>query len=161
MILLAHLLFGAAIGHIVKNMPGYPLGLIILAFLSHYFLDMFPHIEYNIENIEKKQWRRALPQFLAVGLDFLMGVLLIFIFSNPSTISERSIIYVCAFFAILPDGLTILNDFLPNKILETHNNFHQKIIHFLKNKKISNFWRIASQAIVVIISSSALLSSFF
>ena len=51
MILLVHLLFGAAVGSSVKNLPI----AIILAFLGHYFLDLFPHIEYPIENIRKKQ----------------------------------------------------------------------------------------------------------
>ena len=28
---------------------------IVLAFLSHYFLDIFPHVEYSIENIKKNR----------------------------------------------------------------------------------------------------------
>ncbi|TSC94652.1 MAG: Uncharacterized protein CEN87_373 [Parcubacteria group bacterium Licking1014_1] len=148
MILLAHLLFGAAIGSIVKNMPL----AIFLAFLSHYFLDIIPHAEYNIENIEKKQWRRTLPQFLGVSLDFLTGVLFILIFSNSSASSGQAIIYVCAFFAIIPDGLYLLNLMLESKVLQNHSNLHQKKIHFLKHKKIPMFWRVFSQMMVIAIS---------
>jgi hypothetical protein len=143
MILLVHLLFGAAIGSVVKNIPL----AIILAFLGHYFLDFIPHIEYHIENTEKKQWQAVLPNILKISLDFLLGTLLILIFSK-----NQPIIYVCAFFAILPDGFTVLNNLIPNRVLEIHRKFHIEKIHFLKDKKISKFWRIISQVIVVIIS---------
>lgn len=147
MILIVHLLFGAAIGSVIKNMPGYPLGPIVLAFLSHYFLDLFPHVEYDIKNIEKKQWKKALPQFLSVLLDFLIGALLILILSN-----NQPIIYICALAAIIPDGLSILNSMFKSRALQTHDGFHHGKIHFLKYKKISKFWRIANQVLVVIIS---------
>jgi len=179
MILLVHLLFGAAIGYAVKNIPL----AIILAFLSHYFLDFFPHIEYPVENIEKKQWHKILPDALKVFLDFCSGILLIWVFSNPSAGSGQAIIYICALVAILPDGFTVLNYIMPrsgnlaskgflatlNKILEFHNKIHHQIIHFLRDNpsagastelsrtssgkiKISRFWRIASQVIIVAIS---------
>lgn len=167
MILLVHLLFGAAIGSVIKNVPL----AIILAFLSHYFLDILPHIEYPIKNIEGKQWRKAMPDILRVILDFCIGILLIAIFSNPSTNSEQFVIYACAFLAILPDGFNVLNNLLQNKVLEIHNKLHQKI-HFFKIhpvkyreavilpkvklfdrvKKISSFWRISTQVAVVLIS---------
>ena len=142
MILLVHLLFGAAIGSAVKNIPL----AIILAFLSHYFLDLLPHIEYPIENITNKQWQKAAPDILKVILDFSLGILLIIIFSK-----NYPIIYVCAFFAILPDGLSFLESASKNKILREHNVFHHEKIHFLKYKKISNFWRISTQVATVLI----------
>ena len=75
MILLVHILFGAVIGSAIKNIPL----AIVLAFLSHHFLDLLPHIEYPIKNIEKKQWRKAMPDILKVILDFSLGILLILI----------------------------------------------------------------------------------
>jgi len=147
MILTAHLLFGALIGKKISN----PFLAIVLAYFSHYFLDVFPHVEYDIENIKKNQWRKSAPDILRVSLDFLLGILLILIFSQ-----NKPIIYFCGFFAILPDGLTILNYFFPNKILKAHNNFHEKI-HLYKHKKISNFWRVLSQLIIVIISVALLI----
>jgi len=148
MILLVHLLFGAAIGSVVKNIPL----AIVLAFFSHYFWDLFPHIEYSIDGTAEKQWQRRLRIIPKIILDFCVGILLVSIFSNPSTDSGRVIIYICALSAILPDGLIVLNNHWPNRVLEFHNKLHQKT-HFLKQRKISNFWRIASQVAVVIIST--------
>lgn len=135
MILLVHMIFGAAIGFAVKNAPL----AIILAFLSHYFLDFFPHAEYDISG-------KKMTVVLKVAADFSLGILLIFILSGI-----QPIIYICAFFAILPDGLTVLNYIMPNKILSAHYKLHQKI-HFFKDKKISRFWRTASQVIAVVVS---------
>lgn len=142
MILLVHLLSGALIGQIILS----PILAIILAFLSHYFLDFFPHIEYSIDNITKKLWKNSKFDFLRVALDFFTGILFISIFSK-----NYPVIYVCAFFAILPDGLSILNSLINHKALKMHDELHQNKIHFLKNKKISVFWRIFSQIAVVVI----------
>ena len=143
MILLAHLLLGAAIGSKINNIPL----AVILAFLSHYFLDLFPHIEYPIENIKKNQWSKAKKDILKVFIDFSLGILLILFLSK-----NYPLIYFCAFFAILPDGLSLLNSFIKNDFLLKHSKFHQEKIHFLKGKKISVFWRIFTQIISIIIS---------
>jgi len=143
MILLVHLLFGAAIGASIKNI----ILAIILAFLSHYFLDLLPHAEYSVGSIRKSRWNRALPELLKILLDFSLGIVLIFIFSK-----NYPIIYICAFFAILPDGFSVISNHFPNEISAIHNKLHLDKIHFLKNKKISNFWRILTQAAIVIIS---------
>ena len=142
MILLVHLLLGALIGKEVNN----PYLAIPLAFLSHYFLDLLPHIEYPIENITKKQWSKSFPDFIKVFLDIFLGLLLIFLFSK-----NHPIIYVCAFFAILPDGIAFLSYFIKSNFVKKHTFFHSEKIHFLKNKKISIFWRVASQVIVTVI----------
>jgi len=143
MILLVHLLFGAAIGSTVKNIPL----AIVLAFLSHYFLDLIPHIDYPVKSTEKNQWHKILIAFLKVATDICAGILLILIFSK-----NQPIIYICGFAALIPDGLTVLKYLIPNqKILEAHYRLHQKI-HFLEDKKISKFWRITSQVIVALIS---------
>lgn len=143
MILLVHMLFGAGLAAVIKN----PFGAIVLAFVSHYFLDFFPHIEYPIKNIESKKFRKSLPDFLKVFLDFFIGITLIFFFSN-----NQAITYFCAFFAIAPDGLTFLKRFLKNNFLKKHSQFHQQKLHFLRDKKISIFWRVLNQIIVVMVS---------
>ena len=143
MILTPHLLLGVAIASKIEYAPL----AIILAFLSHYLLDLIPHIEYSIDNIEKNQWQKSLPDILRVFLDFSFGILLILIFSN-----NQPIVFVCAFFAILPDGLSLLNYSFSNKILKIYSNIHQGKIHFLKHKKISISWRILSQLLVIFIS---------
>jgi len=144
MILLVHMLLGALIGKEINN----PILAVLLAFLGHYLLDLIPHIEYSISNIKKQLWHKAVPDFVKVFLDIFCGLLLIFIFSK-----NHPIIYVCAFFAILPDGLSLLSRISEFNFFKMHDDFHgEKNIHFLKNKKISNFWKILSQVIVVIIS---------
>jgi len=142
MILLAHMLLGAVVGYYTKNIYL----AIMLALLCHYFLDLFPHIEYDIKNIKEKNWKKSLPDFLRVGLDFLLGLALIFAFSK-----NQPMIYVGAIVAIVPDGLTVLSSVAPNKILSAHDWAHIKKIHFLKYKKISNVWRILTQVAATVI----------
>ena len=139
MILTCHLLAGAAIASKISN----PIWALLLAFLSHYFLDVIPHWQYSIENIRGKQWEKSLFDFLKVFLDILAGILLIFIFSK-----NQPIIYAGAFLAISPDGLTLLGLIFSNKLLEHNDDFHQQKIHFLKYKKIPRFWRIFSQVLI-------------
>ena len=142
MILTPHLLLGAAIASKIEYTPL----AIILAFLSHYLLDILPHIEYPIKNIQNKQWAKSLPDFLRVALDFFSGILIIYFFSG-----WQIIILISALISILPDAFNILNLVFQNKLLKAHNNFHEKI-HCLKNKKISVFWRVLSQVLIVVIS---------
>ncbi len=137
------MLFGAAIANMVSNTPL----AILLALLSHYFLDLFPHIEYNIPNIKQKNWPNSIPDFLKVTLDFSLGLLIIFIFSN-----NQPLIYLAACIAIIPDGLTIITSIFPT-FLATHHKIHTQDIHYLtKKKKISNFWRIYTQAMAIVAS---------
>lgn len=135
MILLVHMLLGSLIGQKIAN----PFLAIILAFLSHYMLDFIPHIEYKIKKV-------------SVILDFICGIVLIFLFSK-----NTFFIYLCAFFAILPDGFSVLNWFVKNKILNKHSKLHQEKLHFLRDKKISIFWRIFSQIFVVFLCLFAFL----
>lgn len=142
MLLACHLLTGAAIAAKIKSVPL----VIFLAFLSHYFLDFLPHRDYSVENTKNRQWEKSLPELLKVFLDFGLGVFLIFIFSE-----KQPIIFIGAFFAVLADGLNFLNLIFPNKILTLHSNFHQKI-HFLKSKKISPFWGVIGQVLVIFVT---------
>ena len=143
MILSAHLLLGAAVASKITYAPL----AIILALLSHYFLDLIPHIEYSINNIKEKQWHKSAPDISRVFLDFLFGMLLVLMFSN-----NQPIIYIGAIIALIPDSLTIISSIFPNKILSAHDKIHTEKIHFLKYKKIPTFWRIFSQVFVIIIS---------
>jgi uncharacterized protein YacL len=149
MILLTHLLVGAVIGSKI----GYFWIAIVLALLSHYLLDSLPHIEYPIENIQNNQWQKTFPEFLTVALDLFLGLLIIFLLSSNSFK-----IYICAFIALIPDGLTFLIFFLKNNVLlKKHSDFHRGKIHFFKNKKISTFWRFLTQIIITLLSIFLLL----
>lgn len=144
MILFCHLLVGAAIAVKIQILP---LAL-IFAFLSHYVLDFIPHWEYSVDNIFKKQWKKAKFDFLKVVLDFGAGILLIVFINHISPICHigyispikpvgliNPVLLACAFFAIIPDGLTLLSLLLPNKILSAHDKFHRDLVHY--HKKIS------------------------
>ena len=150
MILLVHMLFGAAIGASVQNIPL----AIILALLGHYFLDLFPHIEYlagvedSITGIKKTRWQKNVFNILKVFIDFCLGLALIFLFSK-----NQPILYICALVAIIPDGLTVIHSLLPNLGLAPHHNIHSGKIHYLtKQKKFPIFWKIATQVIATVIS---------
>lgn len=147
MILLAHALFGAVIGALVKNIPL----AIALAILSHYLLDFLPHTEYPIKNIQRRQWRKSLPDASKVLLDLLIGFSVISMFANG-----QLVIYACGAVALLPDALTLLYYITQNKILGFHFNLHQKI-HFFQKRKNLRFWRILSQALIIFISVSVLI----
>jgi len=147
MILIVHIIFGAAIGSLLAQNTALAL---LLAFLSHYFLDTMPHRDYPIGNGDlfgkNRQWAKMRPKLLRVALDFLAGILLIVLFSNG-----HPIIYLCGLVAAIPDSFTALKYLFPNKALEVHHKFHQKI-HFLDNKNIPLIWRISTQIFIVILS---------
>ena len=142
MVLTPHLLVGAAIA---TNIRFLPLAL-ALAFLSHYFLDFLPHLEYSIENIQEKRWKSSLPDFLKVFLDISIGAFLVFIISKNFFLAGTG-----GFFAILPDGLIFLGLIFPSKLLTLHDTF-MKRIHFLKDKKISPFWGILCQSLIIAVA---------
>ncbi len=140
MILLAHLLLGAVVGSKVKNLPAAA----VPAPWCHYFVDLIRHTEYSVEHITSRNWKKSLPDFLKVFLDFSAGIMLITLVSN-----RNPFIYACAMIAVIPDMVTLLSLIFPNKILTIHDRFHTDI-HFLANKKISTFWRIFTQVFTVI-----------
>lgn len=150
MILLVHMIFGAAIGSLFYN----PIIAVIAAFFSHYFLDLFPHIEYldSTEELSRQikegRWQRKIADIAKVFFDFLAGLLLVFLFSDNSILA-----YIYAAAAIIPDGLTVINFVFPNKIIAMHHKIHGEKIHFLKyNKKFSKTWRILTQVIAITIA---------
>ncbi len=140
MILFCHILVGALIASKIKFIPL----VLFLAFLSHYLLDFVPHIEYSIENIKEKRWKNSLTDFLKVLLDIFLGILAISLL-----FAGKSIIFIGAFFAILSDFLTLLYFIFPsNRFLISHYILHIKI-HSFKLKKISLFWKISGEFLVV------------
>lgn len=148
MLLICHLLVGAAVAVKIQTAP---LAL-ILAFLSHYLLDFVPHWEYSIDNILESRWRKTKYEFLKVALDFCLGLLLVFIFAKG-----QPIIFASAFLAVLPDGLTLVGLILPNKLLNLHDAFHRKIVHYFKKEqfrknKILVFLGMLSQILISILA---------
>lgn len=118
---------------------------LILAFFSHYLLDLPPQKEYSVENIKEKRWRKSFFDFLEVFSDIALGIALILLFSK-----NTPLIFAAAFSAIVPDGFTILAILFPqNKLLAKHQGIHKAINNVLGNKKIPPFWGIVSQILVI------------
>lgn len=152
MILIPHLVIGAAIA---IKIPYLPLA-IALAFLSHYFLDFFPHTEYSIENLRQKQWRKIKSEIAKIIIDFIIGLMLIFLMQQLTN-ANLLLILAAAFFTILPDILIVLYLIFPkNIVLQKHFSLHQKT-HFLKNKEFPNYWGILFQIAFVILGFVVLL----
>lgn len=147
MIITCHLLFGAAIAQKTQN-PA--LGL-FFAFLSHFLLDFIPHQEYGV-NFKQKFWKAPLLDFLKVGADFLLGILVI------SAINKNMILALAGgFAAIIPDVIAVLYFVLPeNRIMKIYYDFHGGKIHYFKNK-IPALWGILSQVAVISVSIFFLL----
>ena len=144
MILICHLLAGAAIAAKTAN----PFLALPLAFLSHYFLDLLPQKEYSIDNIKERRWSKSFWDFFKAFLDISLGLFLILLFSENTLL-----IFIAAFVAILPDGSTVLAlIFHKNKWLDRHLQWHQAINNLPKNEKISLFWKIFAQVLVVLIA---------
>lgn len=151
---MVHMLFGAAIGSLVKNTPL----AIAMAFLGHYFLDLFPHIEYIksteelLSEAKNKITKKHFADVAKVLFDFLAGLSFVFLFSKNSLL-----IYICAFVSIIPDGLTVVNSLFPNKITRKHHEIHGgKVHYFTKNKKSPLFWRVFTQVSAALASIIAL-----
>ncbi len=145
MILLVHMLFGAAIGSLAGNVY---LG-IFAALLCHYFLDLFPHIEYlestkkSIINVKHRSVDAA-----KVVADFGIGIFLLYTFS-----SNHPAVYLYAFVAIVPDGLTVLTHLFPNTLLLAHDYVHGGPIHYLtKQKQFPVGVKILTQLTAILVS---------
>jgi len=144
MIFTCHLLAGAIIASKIKVIY-----LVIpLAFLSHYFLDLLPHVEYSIPYIKERRWFYAFFDFMKVALDLALGVFIILFFSNNYFLA-----FLGGFFAVLPDGLVFLQLLLPSKVTGIHSAFHDKI-HSSRDQKnpLVVIAGIATQVVIVILA---------
>jgi len=154
------MLFGAAIASLAPNIY---LG-VFLALASHYFLDLFPHIEYlestkaSVKKIKSGNKKEYLADGIKVLLDFSLGLALIFSISGATTVHAIAwTTYLFALVAILPDGLTVITHLFPNALLKKHHQIHSGPIHYLtKQKNFPLFWKVFSQSLAAAISIAIL-----
>jgi len=166
MILTVHSLVGAAVANQFKN----PLLGWLLAFFSHFILDVIPHRDYSLKDA-KLGWKNKKFWFVAFELllDFGAGFLLIIIFTqNKSNLLNN---LIGGFFGILADGFSLLAYLIKNqnwkklffgliiendqeksknfleKIGENYIKFHHSL-HF--NKKPPLLWGIFNQIIILL-----------
>jgi len=159
-------LAGAAIANQFKN----PLLGCLLAFFSHFILDLIPHREYSLKDA-KLGWKNKRFWLVAFELllDFGAGFLFIIIFTqNKSNLLNN---LMGGFFGILPDGFSLIIYLIKNqnwkklflgmiieKNQEKPKNFLEKIgegyikfhhsLHF--NKKPHLLWGIFNQIIILL-----------
>ncbi len=150
MILIPHILVGAAIASKIPNIWG-----LILAFLSHFVLDAIPHFEYKIKGIQRLKKNRFLRDVLKVELDFCLGVM-IFTFVAVD-LSPIRVIYgllgVAA--AVLPDGLMFFYYISGKRWFKNLGEFHY-FIHTKgqksKTKRKPSFLKILTQVLAAIVA---------
>ena len=136
MILLVHMIFGAAVGYTTYNLTDNLFLAVILAWLAHYFLDIFPHIEYlesaetSITNLQQHGLKRQLEDVVKVVADFFLGLLFIYMFS-----SREPMLYFFGLVSIIPDGVTVIYTLRPFPFLAKHQEFHAAIQYLTKYKK--------------------------
>ncbi|GBD33971.1 hypothetical protein HRbin34_00277 [bacterium HR34] len=140
MILATHIIFVLVL---IKVFNGNFLFVLPLALLSHYFLDVFCHWEYDLKSMENRYEREKrrfsknilfgfeflsdkdfMKDLFKVGSDFFFGwgifVFVVHYFSDYNlTLSVFS-----AFLAVLPDLLQALFYTFKLKFLQIHQNFH-------------------------------------
>jgi len=97
MIIIPHMLVGAAIGRRVRNIWL----VFIFGFISHYFLDFLPHWDY-LSKIEITNTAHL----IKIGLDFILGAFLVFILTR--SFSKKRLVFIGVTAALLPDFLNII-----------------------------------------------------
>jgi len=146
MILLPHLLIGAAIGAKVQSLPA----VFILSIISHFLADKLPHWEYLDKELtefkSKKEWFAF---FTKVILDFGLGIFIIFYFFWQSPLWPA--VAIGALASVLPDFLIFLNYLFPKtKILESYRKFHHQ--SHLKKGRYKLFLSLFSEALVILLA---------
>ena len=145
MIIIPHMLVGAAIGVYSKNIET----AFLFGLASHYLLDFLPHWEYFTEAKVSK-----ISDVLKILADFFIGLALVslLLWDSPGKI----IIAGAIFGSLLPDVLCFLSnmyDGFGSKILRVHFNFHYQLHYF----KDLSFWPGLPAALIVIIASVFLI----
>ncbi len=117
MLLLAHVTTGAILGEKIAN----PWLVCILAFGSHFILDWIPHWSYEIpKRFDPREFLRIMPDLAAAAVIFI-----VFLYGYPD---QWLNIVLGAFFASLPDALTLAN-YVPGlkAIFSKFNDWHGRL----------------------------------
>ena len=131
MIFTPHIVVGAVIGSKIHNISL----IVFLGLLSHFILDKVPHWDYSVSIYiksfrQKKSLKSLIPLVFKVGLDGIVGLIIVFF-----TLGYSPFILLGIFISVLPDFvlgsiLFLGHDNFSKKI----SDFHEKFLHF-KHKK--------------------------
>lgn len=157
MTLTTHAVAGAALATLFPNYPvlGFAVG-----FVSHYFLDAMPHWSYSVKSIREDEnnllntniilSRDSYMDLFKIGLDGVLGLLLVFIIFGMSHQQSLLTIFMGAIGGMAPDALQFCYWKWKHEPLITfqrlHNWVHTKIR--LDEKPILG---ILSQAAIIVI----------
>ena len=122
MILLPHMLIGAAIGAKIHS----AIAVFVFSIISHFIADKLPHWEYlDKELSDYRSTKEFLMVFMKIALDFGLGAILLFYFFQRSP--DWPYVAIGALSAVLPDFFVFLNWLFPRiKILEKYRDFHHR-----------------------------------
>lgn len=147
MLLTPHALVGVSIGASTDNIPL----IIVLAFLSHFILDMIPHFDWGTWHKEE-DFKLELKDYLLVGFDGLMMILVLNWLWNNNNFDN--LMLWGSFSAILVDLIDnvpfwknwIRNFFPFNKLHLLH-----KLVQY-RLKLQYWYWGVITQLIVIVVS---------
>jgi len=137
----------AAVGGAVAALfPSHPITAFIAGFMSHFVLDAIPHWDYKILSAyansdiamsanadqagvsEKFQADKNFKlDLLRTGTDGLLGVILVLLIWQPSTISQLYILALGALGGVLPDFLQFVYMRFPHQPMVALQKFHSFI----------------------------------
>ena len=152
MLLTAHAAVGAAIGASTENLPL----IIILAFLSHFVLDILPHSDWGMWHDYEKDFKLKLKDYILVFCDILMVLIMsLYLWNNLG----NNYIMIGIFAAILVDlvdNVPYIKDILRKLPLFSQIHRVHRKLHFQLS---INHWIFGSllQIIVVLICLGYLL----
>lgn len=144
-------------GILIASCTSNPITGSILAFFSHYLLDIIPHEpqeELFFVPPKNEGWSEEIKTKLknrqrSSIFDFLFSVLLILSYlfiKNDNELHNIVLLFLVIFFSVLPDILTILYLRYPLKLLKEHYKFHY-IIHNIISIKMSYFFATTYQVV--------------
>jgi hypothetical protein len=136
MIIIPHMLVGAAIGARVRNIWS----VFVLVWLSHYLLDFLPHWDYlDVIDITNPD------HLLKIGLDFIIGIILLMVLVSSYSNSRKWLISAGLIIAFLPDVLNVFYYSFDIEWLSWLVSFH-RAAHYWKGL---SFWQGMSATVIV------------
>ena len=161
MIIIPHILVGAAIGAKIKHIGW----IIVLALLSHTILDKIPHYDYGYGEIKRfqahKSYKILFIHFLKLTIDGLIGLLIIssiIWYKNIIKLEYLLPISIGILAAILPD-IFLGSCVLLKKDSRKSMVFYRNIMHHPKKRRKPTLFRIGTEILVSIIAILILIFS--
>lgn len=131
MTLTSHAIVGAVLA---ASLPAHPVLVSSVAFLSHFVLDAIPHWDYPIQSGSSsgrgfEKGKALIFDFGKVAGDAALGFFLTYgLFMSGLFYTEYSfLIFLGAFFSMVPDGLQFLYHVYKSKVLAWIQNIHMTI----------------------------------